>query len=333
MKRIVGFSVIVIVVLVVAFSIFRLVFKPAEINESQISKEQALSIYRKVKQTMRLPKEVPKLHIKIDYDEWDRREIVIIDDGILDIEIDRKTGEIVRFFNWQVKQSLEKKQEKFPEIKATKTEEEILKLAENYIKLITGKSPPSNYIPEIEYYDKDDYWRGEWRITYRRVLNGYLYEGIDTDRLEVRIADYSGELISFVKKPESETCPTEVKISEEKAKEIACKLSMWLLARLGGVILSRKEWAKITTVSSCKLRIVHPNHSFNLMYGMIRGILRSILQDKLPSSFRYDLTSKNRLAYVVEVEIQGEERMKIIHSVKVYVDAATGKVLGGDMSL
>jgi len=141
MKRIVGFSIIVIFVLVVAFSIFRLVFKPAEINESQISKEQALSIYRKVKQTMGLPKEEPKLHIKIYYDEWDRREIVIIDDGILDIEIDRKTGEIVRFFNWQLCQSLGKKQEKFPEIKATKTKEEILKLAENYIKLITGKFP------------------------------------------------------------------------------------------------------------------------------------------------------------------------------------------------
>jgi len=156
--------------------------------------------------------------------------------------------------------------------------------------------------------------------------------------LEVRIADYSGELLSFVKKPESETCPTEVKISEEKAKEIACKLSMRFartLGQWGGVILSWKEWAKIpTTVSSCKLRIVHPNHSFNFVYGLIRGILRSILPDKLPSSFRYDLTSKNRLAYVVQVKIQGGEMMGIIpSSVKVYVDAETGKVLGGDMSL
>ena len=325
MKRIVGFSIIV--VLVVAFSIFRLVFKPAEINESQISKEQALSIYRKVKQTMGLPKEESKLYRRIYYDEWDRREIVIIDDGILDIEIDRKTGEIVRFFNWQVYQSLEKKQEKFPEIKATKTEEEILKLAENYIKLITGKSPPSNYIPKIKYCDKG-YCRGEWRITYRRVLNGYLYEGGETDWFRVRIADYSGELISFVKKPESETCPTEVKISEEKAKEIACKLSMRFaraLSRMEGVRVSRKEWAKITTtVFSCKLQIVHPNHFFRIIYWWISGILGGILHGELPSL--YTQTLKSRLAYVVRVKIQKEGVIEVL-KVKVYVDAETGKVL------
>lgn len=312
-KRIV-ISLMVLAVLLGAVTLFKLASRRGRV----VSDEEALTTHRKIKERLGLEQEEPKLSIKEKLDDCIFGHIINVMDGVVHTRFDARSGEVLGFSNDRFRQVFYKEQEKLPEIiEATKTKEDVLELSKEYVELITGVPIPQDcYLAKLKYYNSGN-GKGEWYILYTRRLNGYEYY-TNTGGIGISIVDASGKLISLVRWPESGPCPTEVKISEEEAKEIALREVLKFIEFTEKI--AEKEGEDIQddeipnpSISSCKLWIVNPN-----------DFLKKFFRGKGVSS---SATREVRLAYVIEVDMSTEELFQLI----IFVDAATGKIIGGDM--
>lgn len=308
MKKYLPISLAVLVIVLGILTLLKIQSRRARI----ISDEQALAIHRNIKGKLGLTKKERELFTGEDRDGI-FGHVIMVGDGTFNTRIDALTGKVALFHNHQLAENLYKERKKLPKtVQATRTEKEILELANQYIQVITGAPAPQDYcLKRLEYDNK-----GEWAVIYKRISSGYEYL-TNTDAIGVYIADVSGELISFMRWPESKHCPTEAKISEEKAKKVASKVALQFIedmARIEGEKISIKDF-NISVLSS-ELKIVNPNYLFSEVRKKWRRA--QVVQ-----------TLKTRLAYVVSVKIT-EAGKSSSCKMTVFVDAATGKALGGD---
>ncbi len=238
-------------------------------------------------------------------------ELIEISDKEITIKVSPKTGEVVSVYIPAVTKELKNWRKNTPEITSpTKEANQIKQIALKYIKLITEKPLPSNFVLSKIRYNYNDKTRdkGSWYIIWTRTLNGYEYQN---DGISVSIVDYSGKLESFFSQTASEECPTETRITREKAERIAIAKASSVAGRIYTLYYGKP---KNPTIFSVKLMIVNPN-------GFFEGKLGD-----------YYSTPKCRLAYVIRVNFEVEPPKENVW-IYVYVDANTGGVLGGDCLL
>jgi len=278
--------------------------------ETDLSKEKEIIRvqYEKVRKILGITESVSKISIRTHEGRDARGDVIEIEDGSISLELAEKTGEIVFVYSLNTANDLHKWQEKFPDSnKPIRKPTEMFALARNYVERITGKPVPENFIARTTYYDQG-YLRGKWNIIWRRTLNGYPY---DNDVIGIGFSDVSGKFISLVVSQTSEICPTEVKIPEEEARKIAIEYTSQHVHKFyqnayGGQF-SNPE------IESIELRIVNPNYLYE---RKLRGLpIRPTL--------------KSRLAYYIWVKYKVDQPKNAIKML-VWIDAATGKILGGD---
>lgn len=152
----------------------------------------------------------------------------------------------------------------------------------------------------------DKIYNGAWIAHWQRIHNGYLYED---DSLSVGIMAIDGEFYSYGKFFRGKPCPTDVKISKERAIEVGRR-------KLYGLLQDDKAKKHLHdyVVSSSELKIVQPNAVFGFLTPFHR--------------------SNSRLAWVVTYSLPSndlklEEDVNFADKFVIKVDAATGKFIGG----
>lgn len=195
------------------------------------------------------------------------------------------------------------------EPKPTKNQEEMIKEAERYIKIINGDIPDDIYFEEAKFIRntsglKSDYYHdGEWLVSWRRKEGNYKYWW---DRITLSIHEkyglsgYHYELFSQYHAPDK------INISEAKAISIAKKNINKIIRSplLGG-------WYNGFKTGECRsmgLMIVNPNYIH------------------IPQK-NYSAHPKTyaRLAWVIGFATADNT----IPGITVWIDAETGEVLGG----
>jgi len=149
---------------------------------------------------------------------------------------------------------------------------------------------------------KEGIWRGHWT----RRTAGYPYED---SHVSIEIMAVDGEFIGYRTNYGGTPCPTVVKISREVALETA-----WQRA---AALFDRELWDRnrhLYRVTSAELMIVHPNTLFSRLIPLWHS-------------------DDYRLAWVVHITLDGGEdelaRMGHHHAMTYKIDAATGRVIGG----
>lgn len=155
----------------------------------------------------------------------------------------------------------------------------------------------------------DKTYNGAWIGHWKRVHNGYLYEN---DSLSVAIMAINGEFYSYAKHFLGKPCSTDVKIPKDRAIEVSRgKVSDLLRGDMA------KKHLQDFVVTSSELKIIQPNTIFGFLtpFHSTDSRLAWVVTYSLPS---------NDLKLAEEVNFSDKFVIK--------VDAATGKVIGGDFS-
>ncbi len=231
------------------------------------------------------------------------RDLVMLQGEVILAHVEKRTGQVTGFLNKDVSRSrrqwLEEVGDDAPS-KPVRDKREIRALARGYLKKLIGTPRPPGYVPEVTYSERGAS-KGEWRLIYWRTRNGRKYQ---LDFISVSIVDISGELSGFGRAPRSDACPTAVKLSAKEAKSRATEVAIAYVPKLFG----KHEVGDVQAVS-LESWIVNPNY---------------LLTAKMDEpGYTRSWTPKARLAHVVTVSFVG--RCHVI----VWIDAATGEVLGG----
>jgi len=196
------------------------------------------------------------------------------------------------------------------------TEKEATEKAIEYLKKIGIKEGDYNLkLVKSKFYEKE----GEWSFFWERYYKQYKYY---QDRVDLSFGETYG-IIAYGNHCLSKIPPTiEVKISEQKAKEIAAQYANDLIMSNKVDISSGKTFKnrfygyKIGGVFSARLSIVTPNY---------------LLSDK--STWGTDkLSLDTRLAWIISFEVNSK-RMPVPGEIFLLIDANTGERLGGSFTL
>lgn len=283
-------------------------------DETALSKEREIIKlrYESVRRSLGVSKPASRILIRTEKDRDIRGNLIQIDDGSIELQLVEQTGEIAFVMAFDAIGEHNKWRQEISQInkpvQPTRTETEIVRMARDSVEKITGESLPENYTVETIFYDRGP-CKGEWSIRWHRTLNGYPY---DNDIIGISLSDISGKFESLVITPTSEICPTEVKILKETAQKIALQLTERSVSGL-----YRKVYGRPTNpeCESTELRIVNPN-----------GLFRQYSKYRPPS---VSFNPKSRLAYYIWIKYKVDPPKNKIR-ILVWVDAATGEILGGD---
>ncbi len=228
----------------------------------------------------------------------------------LGVRINIKTKEVMHISNVREQRRREKwAEEALVEVEPLNTQETMEKLGREFVEKIRGYFPSNLSSPSVG-FRSTGYPKGSWDMIWFREEKGYRHPN---DWIQVTINDRTRKLISYEARLVSEELvSTDVKITEDEAKEIAAKHLRYFAKKLDA---PSEEHDRIPNeASSVKLEIVNPNYVF--------------VEDREVLSMR--AATETVLAYIVELNFgvvpSFDEREQIIW---VWVDAETGEVVGG----
>jgi len=142
---------------------------------------------------------------------------------------------------------------------------------------------------------------GQWSATWIRKYNGFHYEN---DHINIKIMAVDGEFYSYGKYYVGKPCPTEVKVSKEKAIEAGSR-EIW---RLRGIMLQIPNYE----IASAEVKIVQPNTRMDKITG--------------------NLSTESRLAWVLVYELKSQHEADCPQRITIKIDAGTKEFLGGDFT-
>ena len=247
--------------------------------------------------------------------------------GAVDMKLDLQTGHLLKIFNSLIlnkiygDNSLKDPYEGKPKM----DKEQVVEKVEKYIRIIEGEQKYKTKLIEV-IFSKQGNLRGNWILRWKRYHDKYMYY---EDRIELDLNETYG-IVTYANHCISDIPSTvEVKIFEEEAHEKAIEFANNLISSkkiFSGAGVSFKKWFRdfiIGSVISSELLIVNPNY---------------LLTDK-STYMASNRIRKANLAWAVTVEAKyigktgpkGETlgNKKIL----VWIDAATGEILGGDFTL
>jgi hypothetical protein len=211
---------------------------------TQEEDQWAITLHRQMREKFGIEgeEELPTLEL---CDRQGRGDELIIRSDSLRLRVDRITREATSFLDRTMpfppwKYGIDQERD------ATRTQEEIISLAEYYIKKITGRPRPRDYNVLYIRYNRQG---GEWIIAFSRTVNGIRFSPIFAgDDFSLSIDDLSGRVPSFTRRPRLPVPPLDVRIPRERATRIA----------RGGLALLFGS----AEVVYAELQIVEPTHRF-----------------------------------------------------------------------
>ncbi len=195
--------------------------------EHKLTKDELFDIYYNKLKELELPRinfeEIDKSEFKIKYehDDYFDKEIAEVTCANIkfDMEIDPITGQITGCYN-----GLAGEDKTLYEggAKPTKNEEEILKEAEKYLRIINGEIPKNVFLYKVEYeargwYDSKRSYDGEWFVGWGRQEGEYRYLW---DAITVFVSEKYGLSAYGYNFFSQYHLPKSINISKEKAIEI-----------------------------------------------------------------------------------------------------------------
>jgi hypothetical protein len=143
---------------------------------------------------------------------------------------------------------------------------------------------------------------GQWAATWIRKYNGFQYE---KDNINIKIMAVDGEFFLYSINYEGKSCPTEIKVTKEKAIEAGLQ-EIW---RLRGNLEKQKPNYEIV---SAELKIVQPNAQMG----------------KISMNF----SAESRLAWVLVYELKSPYKTYCPQRMTIKIDSGTMEFLGGDFT-
>ncbi len=223
--------------------------------------------------------------------------------GFIDVSCDNK--EVDSYLNSEIRDKVRKKYNISPVTGGPHNGPPFLSEIEAKKKIFSiakrvGLPPDVEFTQQLSIDKENGRISGQWR----RKLNGYPYED---NRIQIEIMAVDGEFISYSRMYYGKNCPTEVKVTKEEA----IKEGLKQIDRLFHPI----PWSfRRHVIYSAELKIVQPN---TLAGKIVR-----------------QHSTESRLAWVLQYELKNADNRKAesLQMVKIIIDAATKKFLGGDRS-
>jgi hypothetical protein len=244
--------------------------------------------------------------------------------GPIKMDLDAYTGEAYFIYNDVIAEKIFDPKQFEPANKLhTKTEDEVKAIGEDILKKIPRRETSGVQLELIK-FDLDKR-KGEWFVQWHRTHNGYQY--ID-DWVQILYHEKYG-LASYSSGFTSTSCPTEVKIQEEEAKKKALSIAAEAIRSdlpMPSMGQSYKQWFnnfKLGEISRSELFIINPNYLFT---------------EKSSTDISKRIRNA-RLAWVIcinaplinKVGPKGEILAGTV--ISIWIDAATGEMLGGMFSM
>jgi len=226
------------------------------------------------------------------------------------------TGEIVQLFNSgyarKIREPARKAKDAGSPLSPTKTAAEIQEISKKIGSLLGVPVRGDLRLSRTLYQPG----RGDWWVTWQRYYDGYPFYG---ESIRFYIADTDGGLTSLWNTVTDNACSTEVKISKEQAVETAMGFFHDLLARedIASKIVVAEEYEIELLEEETGLYIAYPNN--------IR--MQFVYPDR-----ELTKTEEPRLVYHVTAKfnyIGNADIHAALHGAVVWVDAATGEIVGG----
>lgn len=303
--------------LLVSLGKTNIVFALSDTSLNETEKQMVMTQWKKVRDVLDIKGVDGQVRMG-RIDSGKRGKFLLIHDDALSLEI-FETGVISQIISYSVAQELHNWQATSSVIyPPTKNSLQMQELAKSYVKQILGFIPDSNYKIKTRYWDRG-YPKGEWHVFWVRTLNGYEYDSIYDGGISVAMSDHTGEFLSFGRKILSvQECPTEVKISQKQAEQIATEKAI----RYARKIYHSKTVSN-PVIDFSQLKIVNPDHTFD-----------KIEHKQITSESEDGMMC--RLAYETQVRVSviiGETNKETKKKILIYIDAATGEVVGGDWQM
>lgn len=209
-----------------------------------------------------------------------------------------------------------------PRVPATLRREDAIERGRHWIEQILGAFPTGLFPqPEVEYYDTggeaEGNVRGRWFVIWRRALRGFRYQA---DSVGVSFLEEYG-LCGFTDTRLSQECPTEVRFDRAEAIRRAHAAGRQAMKKFASMYPTGDPGEAVAT----ELLIVHPN-------GLFTEAVQSLWDlGKAPYG-------EVRLAWVVDFKgythaPEVDKRTEPVETAQIWIDAATGDPLGGDLWL
>lgn len=323
--------VIVVAIAAIAWAVHPVSGDDSEARSNSISDDEAIAIYRRLMDRLRHAGFLP-LTPEADETLWvgtrDTSKITEIPTvtvgGALQVKLDARTGECLRVRNDRVWRKWNEQQSHSQTIDANWTREEALLKCEAVVRAVWNRFPKDPYLaPRYPIYRSEGDMRGKWRVEWNETLNGYRYQA---QGYGVSLHERFG-LIDCGWGNTSDPCPTDVKITRMDA----IKRARSLLDKAYPHLTWDSEHEGIAGLRSAHLdsRPDMPNGSLMIVKPVLGWERYGAVADKYATSKR-----ATRLAYIVEFEPK-EGRVppggsgSVLRVIRVYVDAATGEIIGG----
>jgi len=277
-----------------------------------ISDATAIEIHADTLNLLGIEKEEPLMVSEVE--RWfyfgPRRRVKRVVSKHVDVEIDVQTKKVVWIMNERLLDAVRSRARRAiaqgKEIKPTRQEAEIIAIAKEYSKRLGQVLTPDIKLQIIQFDN------GEWGLGWVRYIGNYQFKD---EGMGISIDDLTGKLFVYNNNLTAKHAATEVRISEEKAIRIAKAYITAILPRI-----TFGYPFEISKIEQPNLYIVHPNYF--LEGALFTGIIRNRIRQFLPPS-------NPRLVYSIRFEFHETEALGIPRPIIVWVDAATGRVIGG----
>lgn len=229
----------------------------------------------------------------------------------ISVDVNCATKEAEAFFNWDIERYVRKKYKISPITTEPRNWPPFLSedKAKKKIFVIAEKIglPPDVEFSRLGLNKENGYWGGSWI----RKHNGFPYE---EDKIRIEIMAVDGEFFSYYKKYYGKPCPTDVKVSKEEAIEQG-----WSeISRLFGKIVYWVKYQREYEIKSVELKIIQPN--------------------TLAGQITRQNSTESRLAWVIDYGLKTPptpkklKEVNYLQLIRIKIDAATKKFLGGDFT-
>lgn len=255
-----------------------------------------------------------KIKIFIEKDSTGTGSVIRFDTEDFSVEVDRKLNKVVGYFNYKVLHTHTKIVENEKRIKLNLTKEEVVNIAKKFIKEILGEDI-SDYSPKIGCHKS----RRKWWIIFYKTYNGIIFQNC---WFNFGISDPLKKIIYFGRKiPLEKISIPKIKISEEEAIKKARKVAIifYNLCRRYGY---GRLW-ELGKVVSVKKAIAIPPFIFPTSKKEWKKIEKGEIK----------ISNKPRLVYIVLFERIVAPYEFNPYGIEIWIDAKTGKVVGGDQYL
>jgi len=213
------------------------------------------------------------------------------------ISLDVRTGELFEVINWPIRKRLKNLDHKTPR-KSAMSQEEILKIARDFIETYFPPLPEDVAAPVLTYHDSGES-AGAWQVVWPRIQDGHPYQ---TDRLILLVSEEWGPY-AYSRAWRSKSCLMDRPLSRKTAFSIAENRVMLLLHEN-----LRHNVSRIVGVHESRALIMNRQK-------MVDGKLQS--------------TPEVYLAWVFGLRTQDASDRELVF--QIIVDAHTGEVAGEDV--